>query len=281
MLARPQLSFEFFPPATEAGRERLLRETLPALQPLGPEFFSCTYGAGGSTRDATFGIVSAIHRAGLEVAPHLSFGADDTATVGALLDAYQEQGIKRLVALRGDSPSGTGGSGLAHAGKLVEFARKRHGAHFRIAVAAYPEVHPQASDYGSDVHFLKAKLDAGADFAITQYFYNTDAYFHFIEQCAAAGITKPIYAGIMPITNYTQLARFSRFCGAEIPRWICRRLESFGGDTDSLREFGIEVVTRLAETLLDQGCPGLHFYTMNQLGPSRSIVRKLNLKPAG
>ena len=274
---KPHISFEFFPPKTEAGREKLLQETTPALNQLGPEFFSCTYGAAGSTRDNTFGIVSSIHEQDLAVAPHLSFGGDDTDTIGALVDRYAQLGITRLVALRGDMPSGMGGARLVNANELVKFVREHSGDHFTIAVAAYPEIHPQAVSYNSDVGFLKAKFDAGADLAITQYFYNVEAYFYFLDQCAAAGIDKPVYAGIMPITSYDNLARFSRNCGAELPRWICQRLEGYAGDSESIRKFGIEVVSQLCQTLLDNGCPGIHFYTMNQVEPTRSIYRNLGI----
>ena len=275
---KSKISFEYFPPRTEAGREKLIAETTPALNELAPEFFSCTYGAGGSTRNNTRGIVSSIREAGIPVAPHLSFGGDDEATIGALIDSYQEQGIDRLVALRGDLPSGMGGAAqLVYANELVEFVRARSGDHFTIAVAAYPEIHPQADNYDTDVRFLKGKFDAGADLAITQYFYNIEAYFYFLDQCAAVGIDKPIYAGIMPITNYENLARFSKNCGAELPRWVCQRLEGYAGDRDSIRKFGIEVVTQLCQTLLDNGCPGIHFYTMNQVEPTRTIYNNLGL----
>jgi len=277
-MSTPNISFEYFPPKTEAGRDKLLQQTTPALNALGPAFFSCTYGAGGSTRDNTLGIVSAIHDAGIAVAPHLSFGGDDETAVGALIDQYVELGINHLVALRGDMPSGMGGSRLVYASELVEFVRQRSGDHFRIAVAAYPEIHPQAENYDSDVRFLKAKFDAGADVAITQYFYNVDSYFYFLDQCAAIGIDKPIFAGIMPITNFENLARFSRNCGAELPRWICQRLEGYDGDKDSIQKFGIEVVTQLCQTLLDNGCPGIHFYTMNQLEPVQTIYHNLGLE---
>lgn len=276
------ISFEFFPPKTDAGRRKLLDITAPALQALGPEFFSCTYGAGGSTRDNTFDIVSAIHGSGATIAPHLSFGGDSREEVGELLDRYVELGVNHLVALRGDMPSGMGGRmQLVYANELVSFVRERTGDHFRIAVAAYPEIHPESISYDSDVHYLKEKFDAGANVAITQYFYNVDAYFYYLDRCLDAGIDKPIFAGVMPITNYENLARFSRNCGAEIPRWICRRLEGFNGDPDSIRAFGIEVVTQLCQTLLDNGCPGIHFYTMNQLEPVRSILHNLNLDPSG
>ena len=275
---KPRISFEYFPPKTEAGRDKLLRDTSSDLNALGPEFFSCTYGAGGSTRANTFDIVSSLHAQGIAVAPHLSFGGDDAATIGELLDRYVALGVDRLVALRGDVPSGMGGGGqLVYASELVAFVRARCGDHFTIAVAAYPEIHPQAPDYESDVRFLKSKFDAGADLAITQYFYNIEAYFYFLDQCGAAGIDKPIYAGIMPITNYANLARFSKNCGAELPRWICQRLEGYAGDSESTRKFGVEVLTQLCQTLLDNGCPGLHFYTMNQLEPTRSIYRNLGI----
>jgi methylenetetrahydrofolate reductase (NADH) len=274
----PQISFEYFPPKTDAGREKLLTQTTPALSALNPAFFSVTYGAGGSTRDNTLGIVSAIREGGADAAPHLSFGSDDEDTIAALLESYKDQGIKRLVALRGDMPSGMGGmSQLVYANELVEFIRNRTGDHFHIEVAAYPEIHPQADSYQSDIQFLKGKFDAGADSAITQYFYNVESYFYFLDQCAAIGIDKPINAGVMPITNFANLARFSRNCGAEIPRWICQRIEGYGDDQESIRKFGIEVVTQLCQTLLDNGAPGIHFYTMNQVEPIREIYNNLGL----
>jgi methylenetetrahydrofolate reductase (NADPH) len=272
------ISFEYFPPKTPEGRSKLLESTTPALQALDPAFFSVTYGAGGSTRDNTFGVVQALRKQGLDVAPHLSFGADDAESMAALLERYRELGVTRLVALRGDIPSGMGGSGqLVYASELVAFVRERTGDHFHIEVAAYPEIHPQAESYQKDLHYLKAKLDAGANSAITQYFYNVEAYFYFLDQCAAIGIDKPIHAGIMPITNFNNLARFSRNCGAEIPRWICKRIEGYGDDQESIRKFGIEVVTQLCQTLVDNGAPGIHFYTMNQVEPTREIYRNLGL----
>lgn len=275
---KPRISFEYFPPKTEAGKEKLLTQTTPALNALKPEFFSVTYGAGGSTRDTTLGIVSSIQESGIAAAPHLSFGGDDEATIGALLDTYKERGISHLVALRGDMPSGMGDMGaLVYANELVAFIRARTGDHFNIEVAAYPEVHPQAESYQSDVSFLKGKLDAGADSAITQYFFNVEAYFYFLDQCAAAGISKPVYAGIMPIINFTNLARFSRNCGADIPRWISRRIEGYGDDQESIRKFGVEVVSQLCQTLLESGAPGIHFYTMNQVEPTREIYSNLGL----
>jgi len=276
--SKPRISFEYFPPKTEAGKNKLLGETTPALNELNPEFFSVTYGAGGSTRDSTLGVVSAIQESGIEAAPHLSFGGDDENTVGALLDTYKAHGISRLVALRGDMPSGMGGlAQLVYANELVEFIRARTGDHFHIEVAAYPEIHPEAESYQKDIEFLKGKFDAGADSAITQYFFNIESYFYFLDQCAAVGIDKPIYAGIMPILNFTNLARFSRNCGAEIPRWICQRIEGYGNDQDSIHKFGIEMVSQLCQTLLESGAPGIHFYTMNQVEPTREIYNNLNL----
>ena len=275
---KPRISFEYFPPKTDAGREKLLSQTTPALQALEPAFFSVTYGAGGSTRDNTLGIVAALGESGCDAAPHLSFGGDDENTIGALLENYRERGISRLVALRGDIPSGMGGpSQLVFANELVEFVRRRTGDHFQIEVAAYPEIHPQAKSYQSDLQYLKGKFDAGANSAITQYFFNVEAYFYFMDQCAAQGIDKPIHAGIMPVINFANLARFSANCGAEIPRWICQRVAGYGDDQDSIRKFGIEVVTQLCQTLLENGAPGLHFYTMNQVEPTREIFNNLGL----
>jgi methylenetetrahydrofolate reductase (NADPH) len=276
MSSRPDISFEYFPPKTPAGRDKLLDVTTPALEELAPAYFSVTYGAGGSTRDTTRGTVMALKERGVEVAPHLSFGLDDEATIAGLLGTYRDAGIRRLVALRGDLPSGTGaGARLVYANELVAFVREHTGDHFHIEVAAYPEIHPQAESFDSDLRHLKGKFDAGADSAITQYFYNVDAYSYFIDRCATIGIDKPIYAGVMPITNYANLARFSRNCGAEIPRWICQRLESYADDQESIRAFGVEVVTRLCERLLERGAPGIHFYTMNQAEPTTTICRHL------
>lgn len=277
MASSSPISFEFFPPKTEEGRERLLAKTTPRLQELQPEYFSVTYGAGGSTRDNTLGVVTALARGGYSVAPHLSFGTDDNDAITALLDHYRDLGVKRVVALRGDMPSGVGGRRLVYASELVSFIRRHSGDHFHIEVAAYPEIHPQAESYDKDIEHLKNKLDAGADSAITQYFYNVEAYFYFLDRCAAIGIDKPIVAGIMPITNYENLARFSRNCGADIPRWISKRLEGFAGCKESVTSFGIEVVTQLCQTLLDNGAPGIHFYSMNQVEPTRQICRNLGL----
>ena len=278
MSSKPAISFEYFPPKTDGGRDKLLGETTDALETAKPGYYSVTYGAGGSTRDNTRGTVLALKERGVDVAPHLSFGQDGEDTILELLKTYREAGINRLVALRGDLPSGTGGGArLVYANELVAFIREHTGDHFHIEVAAYPEIHPQAESYERDIHFLKGKFDAGANSAITQYFYNVEAYFYFLDRCAAVGIDKPIYAGIMPITNYANLARFSRNCGAEIPRWICKRLEGYADDSESIRAFGIEVVTQLCQTLVDSGAPGIHFYTMNQAQPTLQICKNLGI----
>ena len=257
-------SVEFFPPRTPAGEEKL--DIVHAqLSKLGPEFFSVTYGAGGSTRDGTKRAVTGFREAGSRVAPHLSFGGSDEGDIQKLLHEYKKAGIDRLVCLRGDAPSGMGSASLyRYANELVEFVRKETGDHFTIDVACYPEVHPQSRSVESDLEFFKAKVDAGANSAITQYFYNADAYFGFVDSCARAGINIPIVPGIMPITNYANLARFSAACGAEIPRWLTKRLECLEPDDHALREFGLDVVTDLCEQLLAGGAPGLHFYSMNQ-----------------
>lgn len=272
-----RLSFEFFPPKTAAGREKLA-DVRAALSEFKPEFFSVTYGAGGSTRDNTKNVVRSIKQAGASVAPHLSFGGDDEDTLLALLRDYESMGIDRIVALRGDAPSGMGGSQqMVYANELVAFIRRHFDQTFQLEVAAYPEIHPEADNYRDDIRYLKGKFDAGANAGITQYFYNPDAYFYFMEQCRAIGIEQPIYPGIMPITNYKNLARFSDNCGAEIPRWIRKRLESYGEDTASIVAFGEDLVTELCETLLDNGAPGLHFYTMNHVEPTATIVKNLGL----
>lgn len=269
-----RFSFEFFPPKTPTGREKLTR-VRSELAALDPAFFSVTYGAGGSTRDNTRSIVLETQAAGLAVAPHLSFGSDDEGTVLELIKSYQDAGVSRIVALRGDLPSGTGATRMIYARQLVEFIRKHSGDHFEIEVAAYPEIHPNAPSYSGDISYLKQKLDAGANSAITQYFFNADAYFYFLDACEKAGIDKPIYPGIMPITNYVNLARFSRQCGAEIPRWLAHKLEGYGDDTESLLAFGQEVVTELCHILLEGGAPGIHFYTMNQVEPVKGILQAL------
>ncbi len=274
-----RLSFEFFPPKTDKGREKLsgVRQELSAFN---PEFFSVTYGAGGSTRDNTKDAVFEIKQAGQSVAPHLSFGGDDRDTMIALLNDYKEAGIDRIVALRGDMPSGMGGAfQMVYANELVAFIREHFGQQFQLEVAAYPEIHPDANNYDDDIRYLKGKFDAGADSAITQYFYTPDAFFYFMDQCQKAGIDKPIYPGIMPITNFANLARFSANCGADIPRWIAKRLEAYGDDQESIKAFGLDLVTDLCEILLENDAPGLHFYTMNQTEPTAAIVKNLGLVP--
>jgi len=274
----PQYSFEFFPPKTPEGEEKL-RTTREALAKLGPKYFSVTFGAGGSTQQGTIDTVLEISQAGYNAAPHLSCIGSTQESIQSMLDLYRQNGINRIVALRGDMPSGMQSAGeFRHANELVAFIRKQTADDFHIEVAAYPEVHPQAENAQADLNNFKLKVDAGANSAITQYFYNTDAYFHFIENCEKAGIDIPIVPGIMPITNYTQLARFSDMCGAEIPRWIKKQLQGFGDDRDSIKAFGEEIVTRMCEKLLAAGAPGLHFYTMNLVGPSRAIWENLGLQ---
>ena len=279
MSSTQRFSFEFFPPKTDEGRVKL-RETRKVLNELGPSFFSVTYGAGGSTRDNTKNIIGEMKAEGLSVAPHLSFGSDDEATILAMLKNYQTEGVDRIVALRGDAVSGAGAHKPVYAKELIEFIRKHTGDHFHLEVAAYPEIHPDASSYDFDIQCLKEKFTAGGNSAITQYFYNADAYFFFVDACKKAGITQPIYPGIMPITNYQNLARFSRNCGADIPRWLAKKLDEFGDDTASITTYGIEVVTRLCETLMAGGAPGLHFYTMNQIQPTKTIWQNLSLPQA-
>ena len=273
------VSFEFFPPRTPEGVEKL-RVVRRELSSFGPEFFSVTFGAGGSTREGTLATITEMHNDGVAAAPHLSCMGASTAEMRETLSHYRDLGVKRLVALRGDLPSGSGA--LVHgdfrfARDLVEFVRRETGDWFTIEVAAYPEVHPQAKSPTDDLANLAAKFAAGADSAITQYFYNADAYFRFVDEARALGVTAPIVPGIMPITNYTQLARFSDGCGAEIPRWVRLKLASFGDDAPAIRAFGLDVVTALCERLLAGGAPSLHFYTLNQSGPSSQICRRLGL----
>jgi len=273
-MTQPRFSFEFFPPKTDVGREKLkgVRRELNALK---PAFFSMTYGAGGSTRDNTKGLVLEMKAEGLSIAPHISFGADDEASMLELLTEYKNAGVDRIVALRGDIPSGMGGVQLVYANELVAFIRKHFGNQFHLEVAAYPEIHPQSKGYDSDIFYLKKKIDAGANSAITQYFFNADAYFYFRDACAKAGITQPIYAGLMPITNFTNLKRFSANCGADIPRWLTQRLDAYGDDTAAVTALGTEFVIKLAQQLLAGGAPGIHFYTMNQVEPTRAIYQAL------
>ena len=272
-----RFSFEFFPPKTEVGEQKLA-QVHKQLASLNPDFFSVTYGAGGSTRDGTRQAVMNIHNAGSNAAPHLSFGGSTEQEILSLITSYKELGINRLVALRGDIPSGTGGTNsFYYANELIQLIRRHTGDHFHIDVACYPEIHPKSESYDSDLHYFKKKVDAGANSAITQYFYNADAYFYYVQRARAAGIDIPIVPGIMPITNYTNLARFSTNCGAEIPRWMRQRLQSYGDDSKSIMAFGIEVVSQLCEQLLAGGAPGLHFYTMNQDGPVSTIWNNLRL----
>ncbi|MGM0914649.1 MAG: methylenetetrahydrofolate reductase [NAD(P)H] [Pseudomonadota bacterium] len=266
------ISFEFFPPNTEAGREKLIG-VRDALAKRSPRFFSVTYGAGGSTQDRTLNTVHQVREAGITTAPHLSCIGSEKAQLRDLLARYREEGIDSLVALRGDLPSGMGGIGeFRYANELVEFIREETGDHFEIAVAAYPESHPQAPSFERDVENFARKVKAGANLAITQYFFNAEAYFHFVDRARARGVEAPIVPGIMPITNYAKLARFSDACGAEIPRWMRKQLEAYGDDSESIAAFGEEVITRLCQRLLDGGAPGLHFYTLNQAAPSLRIV---------
>ena len=277
--SQPRLSFEFFPPKTPEGKQKLIH-VRDQLNSFAPDFFSVTYGAGGSTRDNTKGIVTSFTSAGSATAPHLSFGGDDEETILELLQDYKAAGVDRIIALRGDMPSGVGGAyQLVYANELVAFIRKHFGDHFHLEVAAYPEIHPQAKSYSDDVRYLKGKFDAGANSGITQYFFNPDSYFYFMEQCHKAGIDQPIYPGIMPIINYRNLTRFSDTCGAEIPRWLRKALENFGDDDASLKSFGVDLVSELCEVLLENDAPGLHFYTMNQTEPTAQIVSNLGLSP--
>jgi len=271
------LSFEFFPPQTAEGIEKL-NTTRKQLVPLKPEFFSVTFGAGGSTRDRTLETVSQIQADGYSAAPHLSCVGSTRENIRAILQTYKNLGIKRIVALRGDLPSGMATTGeFQYANELVSFIRAETGDHFHIEVAAYPEFHPQAKSPRDDLLNFQRKVNAGADSAITQYFYNADSYFYFVEQCQKLGITIPIVPGIMPIGKFSQLARFSDACGAEIPRWIRKTLESYGDDTASIQAFGMDVVTKMGERLLAGGAPGLHFYTLNQAAPSLEIWKRLGL----
>ncbi|ESQ16140.1 MAG: hypothetical protein N838_06650 [Thiohalocapsa sp. PB-PSB1] len=275
-------SFELFPPKTTEGMDKL-KLAVEQLNAVRPRYFSCTYGAGGSTRERTFETVAWLRQQAIDTAPHLACIGSDKDEVRNIARHYLEQGISRVVALRGDLPSGMGrldSNTFRHANELVSFLRQEFGDQFHIEVAAYPEIHPQAASAKIDLVNFKRKVDAGANAAITQYFYNADAYFRFVDDCADAGIDLPIVPGIMPITNYTQLARFSDACGAEIPRWIRKRLEGFGEDKDSIRAFGHEVVIALCQDLLEGGAPGLHFYTMNQPGPTLRLWEELALSHA-
>lgn len=270
-------SIEFFPPQTAEGVEklRLVRDKLAALK---PAFFSVTYGAGGSTRERTFSTVREIVAAGLDAAPHLSCIGSSRESIRGILAEFQAEGIRRVVALRGDLPSGMADPGeFRYANELVEFIRAETGDHFHIEVAAYPEWHPQARSADDDLQAFVRKVNAGANSAITQYFYNADAYFHFVDAVRTAGVTIPIVPGIMPIASFAKLARFSDACGAEIPRWMRKKFEGFGDDADSIKAFGLDVVTELCQKLLAGGAPGLHFYSMNQSGLTSEIWQRLGL----
>jgi methylenetetrahydrofolate reductase (NADPH) len=268
-------SFEFFPPKTADGIANL-RLARAELAQFNPEFFSVTFGAGGSTRDRTMDTVFEIQAEGYAAAPHISCISSSKEEIRELLNAYQAKGIKRLVTLRGDIPSGEVSAGdFKYANELVAFIRQETGDWFHLEVAAYPEFHPEATSANGDLINFKRKIDAGANSAITQYFYNTDAYFRFLEACEQQGIRVPIVPGVMPIYNFTQLARFSNICGAEIPRWLRLRLEAYGDDMASLRAFGVDVVTELCAKLIDSGVKNMHFYTLNQSGTITKIINNL------
>ena len=275
MMDTHNFSIEFYPPKTPEGASNL-RAARAKLATLNPKYFSVTFGAGGSTQQGTLDTVLEIQGEGHQAAPHLSCVGGSRDSLRAILQQYKDNGIKRVVALRGDLPSGYGGGGeFRYANELVEFIRAETGDWFHIEVAAYPEVHPQARSPQDDMQNFVRKVKAGADAAITQYFYNADAYFAFMDQARALGVDVPVIAGIMPITNYTQLMRFSDMCGAEIPRWVRLKLASFGDDSASIKAFGLDVVTQLCERLLAGGAPGLHFYSMNQAGPTTALWQRL------
>ncbi|MCG6876197.1 MAG: methylenetetrahydrofolate reductase [NAD(P)H] [Betaproteobacteria bacterium] len=270
-------SFEFFPPKTPEGVEKL-RTARRTLAQLRPKFFSVTYGAGGSTRERTLETVLEIQAEGSAAAPHISCVGSSREDLRAVLAQYKAHGIRHIVALRGDLPSGAASAGeLRHANELVAFIRKETGDWFRIDVACYPEFHPQARNADEDLGNFKRKIEAGANAAITQYFYNADAYFRFVDDCEVLGIDVPIVPGIMPIGNFSQLARFSDSCGAEIPRWLRLKLQGYGDDAASIRRLGLDVVTELCSHLLAQGAPGLHFYTMNRAELTSEIWHRLGL----
>jgi len=272
---KPELSVEFFPPQTPEGVDKL-RVTWAKLAALNPAFFSVTFGAGGSTQDRTFETVAEMRAAGLTAAPHISCIGSTRERIRAILARYRAAGIDRIVALRGDLPSGMADAGEFHyANELVEFIRRETGDWFHIEVAAYPEWHPQAKSPREDLLNFKRKVEAGADAAITQFFFNADAYENFVAEARALGLTVPIVPGIMPIASFAKLARFADNCGADIPRWMRRKFESYGDDADSIRAFGLDVVAELCQRLLARGAPGLHFYTLNQAGLTTEIVKRL------
>lgn len=270
-------SLEFFPPKTPEGMDKL-RDARTKLALLHPKFFSVTFGAGGSTRDRTLETVLDIQAAGLAAAPHLSCVASTRESIREILETYRANGIRHIVALRGDLPSGMAEPGeFRYANELVSFIRQETGDWFQIEVAAYPETHPQARNYRDDLLNFKRKTEAGANAAITQYFFNPDAYFNFVDDCAELGVTLPIVPGIMPISNFSQLSRFSAACGADIPRWLARKMESYMDDTASIKAFGLDFVTGMCDKLLRGGAPGLHFYTLNQAGLTSTIWQRLGL----
>jgi len=275
-LATPRISFEFFPPRT-AEQKLILESTWQKLAPLKPDYLSVTFGAGGSTLEATRDAVEALAaQTDVPVAPHISCMAQSEATLLRILTGDRDKGIRRLVVLRGDRPEGVSGPGpFQYANELVSFIRRQFGTDFHIEVACYPEFHPESASPQSELYYFKQKVDAGANGAVTQYFYNADSYFSFLDECRALGIDIPITPGIMPITNYRQLAHFSAICGAEIPQWIRRRLEGFGDDGASIRAFGLDVVTALCERLLRGGAPGLHIYTLNRANASFLLWQRL------
>ena len=276
-MTRPLFSFEFYPPQTPEGVEKLV-STRKQLASLKPEFFSVTFGAGGSTQERTLETIRQIKTEGHNPAPHISCVGSTRANIRSMLNTYKDMGIKRIVALRGDLPSGMATTGeFQYANELVSFIRAETGDHFHIEVAAYPEFHPQAKSPRDDLLNFKRKMEAGANSAITQYFYNADGYFHYVDECRKLGITAPIVPGIMPIVKFTQLARFSDACGAEIPRWMRKKLESYGDDSAAVQAFGLDVVAQLCERLLKGGAPGLHFYTLNQAAPSLAIWQRLGI----
>lgn len=269
------ISFEFFPPNTPVGSEKL-KTVVAELAAVKPEFFSVTYGAGGSTRDKTLATVRDISALGHEAAPHLSCVGSTADSISEILATYREQGIKRLVALRGDLPSGTATAGeFRYASDLIRFIRETQGKDWFIEVAAYPEYHPQQRYAKRDLQHFADKVKAGADSAITQFFFNPDAYFHFVDEVRALGVTVPIVPGIMPIHNYAKIAQFAARDGIEIPRWVALKMEGFMDDAASVREFGIDVVTRLCRRLIEGGAPGIHFYTLNQSALSLEVCKRL------
>lgn len=272
------VSVEFFPPNTPAGHDKLVQQVVPALNALQPEYYSVTYGAGGATREKTLAAVRGILATGAQAAPHLSCVGSSKAELTEILGTYRALGIRRVVALRGDLPSGTASLGeLRYAAELVAFIRETQGADWQIEVAAYPEVHPQCRYAARDLQHFAAKMKAGASSAITQFFFNPEAYFHFVEEARKAGVTQPINPGIMPFHNYHRIAQFAQRDGIDIPRWVALKMEGYMDDTASIRAFGLDVITRLCERLIAGGAPALHFYALNQSELVLEIGRRLRL----